>query len=294
MKNNNQLILPPTTLATRRGPVEYTDFGSGPAILSLHGAMGGHDQGQILIRSLGAPGYRYLAVSRPGYLGTPLSAGATPAAQANLYAELLDELGIQQAIVMAISGGGPSALEFAIRHPDRCRGLVLVSICSAPMNTPIPLRFKIMQLLGRWPAFVNLLRRQTEANPQRAARRAISDPQLLARTFADPEVAPLFKALQASTFDRMEQRLVGTRNDIQVTRATSYALEKVACPTLAIHGTLDRIVPYQQHALPLPARIPSCQLFAVEGGEHVALFTHRDPIRERVRQFLHEVSSTAA
>jgi pimeloyl-ACP methyl ester carboxylesterase len=104
--------------------------GDGPAVLLLHGVMGGYDQGLILARTVGAPGFRYVSVSRPGYLGTSLAAGRTPAEQADLYPDVLDEFGVGAAAVMAVSGGGPSALQFALRHRDRCWGLVMVSACS--------------------------------------------------------------------------------------------------------------------------------------------------------------------
>ncbi len=76
----------PTTVITARGPVEYAVFAEGPAVIALHGAMGGYDQGLILARTIGPPGYRYVAVSRPGYLGTPLTGGRSSEEQADLCA----------------------------------------------------------------------------------------------------------------------------------------------------------------------------------------------------------------
>ena len=96
-------------------------------MLAVHGAMGGYDQGVILARAIGAPGYRHVAVSRPGYLGAPLTAGQTPEEQADCCAAILDALGIVAAAVMAVSGGGPCARQFTLRHRARCRGLVLVA-----------------------------------------------------------------------------------------------------------------------------------------------------------------------
>jgi len=52
---------------------------------------------------------RVIAVSRPGYLGTPLADGETPEAQADLYAALLDTLGIAR----AVSSRSPPAAERA-------------------------------------------------------------------------------------------------------------------------------------------------------------------------------------
>ncbi|HWT78322.1 MAG TPA: alpha/beta fold hydrolase, partial [Candidatus Methylomirabilis sp.] len=146
----------PAIVDTRRGPVEYASFGDGPAVLALHGAMGGYDQGLILARTIGGPGYRFVAVSRPGYLGTPLSAGQAPEEQADLLADLLETLGIREAAVVAISGGGPSAMHFALRHRDRCWALVLISTCGGTIDTRVPLSFQFTKLLVRWPTLLAL------------------------------------------------------------------------------------------------------------------------------------------
>ncbi len=283
----------PATVTTSRGPVEYAATGEGPAVLALHGAMGGHDQSLLLARTIGETGYRYLALSRPGYLGTPLRAGRTPEEQADLYADVLDALGIREAAVLAVSGGGPSAIHFALRHPDRCWGLVLVSTCGSRVDTRIPLSFHVVKLLARWPWFVGLMRRKTERDPDRAARRSILDPIVRARTLRDPEAGPLLNALTLSTLDRMGARLPGTENDIAVTRSTGYPLEGISVPTLVVHGTADRMVPFAEHGRALAARIPGAELLAVEGGEHVAIFTHRDEARARVTRFLRQHAPVA-
>ncbi len=280
----------PRFLKTRYGPVEYVETGEGAAVLSLHGAMGGYDQGQILVRTIGEPGYRYVSISRPGYLGTPIAVGRTPGEQADLYAEILDGLGIHQSAVMAISGGGPSAIHFALRHRDRCRGLVLISTCAGKVDTPIPISFKLMKVLVRWPAFVALLKKRTKKDLERALRRSIPDPIIRTRTVQDPQVRPLMEEVIVGVFDRITLRLPGTDNDIRVTQTTSYPLEQIGVPTLIVHGTADRLVPFKQHCLSLAARIPGAQLLAVEGGEHMAIFTHRDEIRARVTQFLRDLA----
>ena len=42
----------PTFLNTRHGPIEHIESGEGAAVFPLHGAMGGYDQGQILVRAI--------------------------------------------------------------------------------------------------------------------------------------------------------------------------------------------------------------------------------------------------
>ncbi len=276
------------TVETTRGPVEYLDTGAGDAILCLHGAMGGYDQSDILGRTIGPPGWRYLALSRPGYLGTPLAAGRTPEEQADLYAEVLDLLGIPRAVVFAVSGGGPSAIHFALRHAGRCRGLVLASTTGGPVDQKIPLSFRVMTMLARFPAFTARLARKAGRNLERGLARSIPNPDLLARTLQDAEVMALYRELTLGMFDRMGERIAGTRNDIAITREYSYPLRQVSVPTLVIHGTRDPLVPFARHGRRLADEIPGARLMAAEGAGHTAIFSHRREARAAVASFLAE------
>jgi pimeloyl-ACP methyl ester carboxylesterase len=275
----------PTVVVTARGSIELSEAGAGPAVLALHGAMGGHDQSMLLARTVGEAGYRYLAASRPGYLGTPLRSGRTSEEQADLLAAALDALGVRRAAVMAVSGGGPAALQFAARHPARCAALVLVSTCSGKMEERVPWSFHLTKRLLRWRWAAEAMRRKVARDPGRAAARSVRDPALLARTLQDPEAGPLFLALLGSTLHRAGERLDGTEIDIAVTRTMEYPLEAIASPTLVVHGTADAVVSYA-HAQALAARIPGAELCSVEGGEHVSIFTHRAEVRDRVTRFL--------
>lgn len=113
-------------LATRCGPIEVQDAGAGIPLLMVHGSGGGHDQGMAWARPLLDRGVRVIAVSRFGYLRTPRPADASPEAQADAHVCVLDALGIDRAAVMGVSAGSPSAVQMAIRHPDRVSALALV------------------------------------------------------------------------------------------------------------------------------------------------------------------------
>lgn len=113
-------------IATRCGPIEYQEAGTGIPLLMVHGSGGGHDQGMAFAGKLTERGIRVIAMSRFGYLRTPMPADASPAAQADAHVCLLDALGIAQAAVAGGSAGGPSALQMAIRHPNRVSALVLL------------------------------------------------------------------------------------------------------------------------------------------------------------------------
>ncbi len=280
----------PQFAVTPRGAVEYASRGEGPAVLALHGAMGGWDQADLLARTVGGPGYRYICLSRPGYLGTPLALAVRPEEQADLYADVLDALGIADAAVMAVSGGGPGAIHFALRHPDRCRGLVLISTCGQKVQERLPLAFHLMRVFARWPWLLERMRRKASGNLEENLRRSISDPATLERVLSDAEVRPLLEELTMMSFGRMAQRLAGTINDVTVTRTREYPLEEVAVPVLIVHGTKDPLVPFELHGQVLAARIPGAALLAAEGGEHVAIFTHRALVQARVTQFLRELA----
>lgn len=277
----------PQIVETVRGPVECATVGEGPVVLAIHGAMGGWDQSLLLARTVGEAGYRTVAVSRPGYLGTPLAGGRSPEEQADLHAALLDRLGVARAAVMAVSGGGYSAIHFALRHPDRCWALVLVSTTGGPTPPP-PLAFHLIRVLLRVPGFARRLRERAVADPEGNARRAFRDPAQVARLVADPEAWELYRGLAQTTNSRMAERWGGTANDVRVTRTHEYPLDGIAVPTLVVHGTRDPLVPFDRHGKLLAERIPGARLVALEGGEHAAIFTHRDEARDAVTRFLRE------
>lgn len=100
---------------TEYGPIEYISWGNGPPALVVHGAGGGFDQGRLIAQAYVGDGFRWIAPSRFGYLGSPMPADASTAAQAEAFADLLDYLGVKRAAVLAFSGGVPLALQFAQR-----------------------------------------------------------------------------------------------------------------------------------------------------------------------------------
>jgi pimeloyl-ACP methyl ester carboxylesterase len=95
-------------------------------MLMVHGAGGGFDQGLDFARTLLPAGYRVIAPSRFGYLRTPLPADASPTAQADADACLLDALGLQRVVVIGGSAGAPSSMQLCLRHPERCSSMVLL------------------------------------------------------------------------------------------------------------------------------------------------------------------------
>ena len=116
-----------TVMASPYGDIEFTEGGSGPDVLVIHGSGGGYDQGELLARAVLGDQFHWITPSRFGYLRSTFHEGATFDDQAHAYAYLLDQLGIKKVAVVALSHGGPSALLFAVLHPERVSSLTLIS-----------------------------------------------------------------------------------------------------------------------------------------------------------------------
>ncbi|MEZ5778017.1 MAG: alpha/beta hydrolase [Paracoccaceae bacterium] len=133
-----RIARPTNATMTRFGAMQWAEAGHGTPVLMLHGTGGGFDQGLLFARRLSAAGWRIVAPSRFGYLGSDFPDDPSPANQADALADLLDALGIDRVSVIGGSAGAISAIEFAIRHPGRCHALVaLVPATYAPDRPPM-------------------------------------------------------------------------------------------------------------------------------------------------------------
>src|SRR5215217_2932182 len=134
--NRERLLSGSDVVSTEEfGDIEHAAQGEGLPVLLAHGAGGGYDQGLLIGENYVGDGHLLIAPSRFGYLRSSIPENGSPAAQADAYAALLDALGIERVGVVAFSDGGPSGLQFALRHPERCADLVMIS---AKSQTPPP------------------------------------------------------------------------------------------------------------------------------------------------------------
>jgi pimeloyl-ACP methyl ester carboxylesterase len=268
------------TAETARGPVEYDLYGSsGPVVLSVHAGLGGADQGRLFAAWLQDDGFRILSPSRPGYLGTPLSSGRTPAEQADLLAALLDELRIERVGVLAASAGAPVAYTFAARHPERVWGLVSVGGTSRPVGgTPSPgspARTAFMNTIGqklvKLTAKVSLGTIAAGTLDETSTFTAEQKAQRTTHITDTPQVREFFRAMFGTTFP-YEERMPGTRNDSEQARATTpLPLAQVTAPSLIVHGTQDGDVPFEDgvHAA---GQIPGAQHHWMEDDDHLGFW----------------------
>ncbi len=275
---------------TARGPIEYARVGrEGPVVLALHGTPGGYDQTLPLGRLAEREGYQLVAVSRPGYLRSPLEVGRTPAEQADAYAALLDALLVQKVAVIGISGGGPSAIEFALRYPERCWALVCLSAVAHAQEPRAPPQ-GANRILGwllesegvRWLLHEALVRRPSTIIPL-----VLRDPADRKRVLADPAgLAGVINTI-GSVLVGFSQRASGVENDRrQFESLPDYPLERLRVPTLVLVGTKDRLL---RDARFLAENVPRAELRTFEAG-HFLGSTHRAELADALTDFLRRQS----
>ncbi|HEU4328462.1 MAG TPA: alpha/beta hydrolase [Roseiflexaceae bacterium] len=267
---------------TRLGPIEYAVSGEGPAVLVLHGAMGGYDHG-LLIGVL-LPGFRIIAPSRFGYLRSPLPDDPSHEAQADRYAALLDVLGIERAAVVGISAGGPSAIQFALRHPDRCSALGLISAISQPPRAPTTpaLRLLLETMLRADLLFWLLM--TLDIDRLVAINGLTADEQLAASAPAQRE---LMRAISRTAPLRL--RRAGLINDLLSEHDMSgWELGHIRVPTLVAHGDTDPLV-HTDNGRHSASAIPGAELLLLPNSGHMAVVTRQEAILPALRRVLGSV-----
>ena len=286
---------------TTGGAVEFTRAGEGPVILHFHAGAAGCDQTLALSWDFHEAGYEVVTPSRPGYLRTPLTTGAKPEQAADSIAALLDLLVIDRVCVMGTSGGGPTALQFALRHPGRTMCLVLQSAISRQFVEPrrsthsligrvVFSRGKLLADLGAWcahwakrlwpsPLIRSLLAASDDLDRARARER---------RSFVmgHAEQLEFFRRLVESGMP-LSTRQAGLKNDLhQFAELPIYPLERITCPTLVVHGRADGNVPFA-HAEFVAIAVPKAELLAIEDcGHFIWVGPGAEHCRERVTAFL--------
>jgi pimeloyl-ACP methyl ester carboxylesterase len=290
--NRDRLRGKSRVVETRCGPIEYAEIGSGPTVLVVHGAGGGFDQGMEFAEPIAKGGFHVVAMSRFGYLQTPMPVDASPAAQADAHVALLDALGIRRAAVLGASAGAPSAMQFALRHPDRCWGLgILVPMAFRPLTDPVvmpshPAQKLLMFLVGS--DFVFWMSRKLARN-------------LLIKTVlgTPPDVVDRASLEEQARVDRMLRiiqpiapRRLGIRNDARIANTLErYELEKITTPTLvvSVHDDLYGTYPSAQYTA---RQISGARFVGYDRGGHLWVGHHKGVIAE-ILTFLASASGAA-
>lgn len=269
-----ELVAGSQVIDTAAGPMEYRLWGEGGTVmLFVHGTPGGYDQ-YFPLQSREAAPLTVLAVSRPGYLRTPIETGRSPEEQADAYAALLDSLGITEVIVLAASGGGPSGITFAAKYPDRTLGLITMAAVSQPMEintdeSPPAIARLLQNDFMNWMT-LGLLADDDE----RLVSMVVSGEDNRRRILDDPaKVASLRRAVLTSQPPSLRQ--TGVDNDAAHLPVIDLPIDDLRVPVLITHGTADRNVPFA-FSETLSRRVPHAEFAVLEGADHFMRFSHSE------------------
>lgn len=277
------------TANTTRGPIEYAIRGTGTPVLVLHGSPGGIDAAEAMSRLLPTDEFQAILLSRPGYLGTELGDRRTPDDQADLYAALLDELGIGKVGVLAWSGGGPSAYRFVALHPQRAGALVAIACLSEQWVNPTPdLSSRIFQTtrIGDW-----LMKKLVAHQPLQVIQGAVSDESSLSgdefdehvKYIASDETKKQFVLDMALTASQAGSRKAGWDNDlVQFAKSSDPGWDSISIPTLLVQGSADSDV-LPENSANAHAGIAGSELLTLDRGTHFAFYTHPESDRAQAK-----------
>lgn len=262
--------------AGRFGPMEYAVAGAGPPLLMVHGTGGGFDQGLDFAAPLVAAGWQVVAPSRFGYLGSAYPADPSLENQADAFADLLDHLGLDRVPIVGGSAGALSAMQFAIRHPARCRALVaLVPAAYAPDRAPPRPPNAFARAIIERGLHSDLLfwLGITLAEEAMIATLLATDPALLRR--APPEERARVRAILRHILP-VSERTRGLLNDgAQAGTPAPMPLRAIRAPTLALSLADDRFQTLAA-ARHIAAEVPGAKLVAFPDGGHVWVGRERE------------------
>jgi pimeloyl-ACP methyl ester carboxylesterase len=131
-----------TFIANRRtlpgpgGEIAYTEWGSGPAAVFVHGVATSGALWRNVIELLDGTS-RCIAVDLPGHGGTPPREDPSVGAMATMVAEMCERLGLDQVDLVGLDTGGAVAQLVAVRYPGMLRSLTLTN-CDTEGDFPPP------------------------------------------------------------------------------------------------------------------------------------------------------------
>lgn len=248
--------------------VHYKEQGAGPHTLVFIHGLGASTFTWAQVMPPLATTARVIAFDRPGFglTSRPLPGewiGLNPygpEGQVELTLDLLDALGVEQAVLVGNSAGGTLAVQVALAAPERVQALVLVSAATyqgggtpealAPVLSS-PQAQHLGPLAGR--AFIQNL------------------PQFLRGFWADPNrITPTIIEGYQKPF-RAERAEAGFWQVVAASRAADLAprLGGLTMPTLVVSGAQDVTVPVAQTER-LARELPNAQLVLVPDCGHLA------------------------
>ena len=263
-----------------------TSGGGGPPVLLIHGVLVDSTLWDPIVPDLA----RDHLVIRPDL---PIGAHEVPATRRDLVGPeeladalvvLLDELGVDQAVVMGNDTGGAIAQILTARHPERVAGLVLTS-CDAFDHFPPTVLKPIVPLLGIGPVIdlIGLAYRS-----KRIRRSWIGAGLLLNHPIDDRVIAPWFSAVSRNRASRHDMAAFLRRCRPVLAHEAAEALRTFERPVLLAWSAGDRLFP-EADARTLAAMIPDAELALVTGARTFSMVDQPEQLSALVTDFLARV-----
>ena len=264
--------------------VHVVAAGDGPPVVHLHGTNTSSLSHLMLLGR--TPGTRSYLVDRPG-CGLSDSDSFLPGHfreyAVGFVGDVLDALNLDTALLAGASGGGIWATWYALAHPERVRGLVMLgSVPTLPGGrAPLPLR------LAGTPAVGDLMTRAVRPGRRMLVRMMASmgEAETIVRhpDLLDSLVAGARDPV-ASRANLAELRALISPMGIRASmRFSGEDLRRLAVPTLMIWGDQDPVVPLAD-ARAVAAEIPHARLEVLPAG-HVPWLGHPDRVAALLGEF---------
>jgi pimeloyl-ACP methyl ester carboxylesterase len=267
--------------------VHYKEKGQGePVFILLHGFGASEYSWREVMEPLSRSG-RVIAYDRPafGLTERPMEGnwtGTNPySVQGNveLLDGLMDELGVDKAILVGNSAGGEIAAAYALEHPERVQGLVLVDPAVGKENRgPVPQWAVSLMASPQIRHIAPVLVRTIAGDMGNdTIRMAWHDPARI-----DPQVYEGYRRpLKANNWDKAlyEFTIAGNPGNY------SAHLANLTMPVLIITGDDDRIVPTAQ-SIQVSREIPKAELGVLKDCGHVPQEECPDQFMTSIRAFL--------
>jgi pimeloyl-ACP methyl ester carboxylesterase len=271
-----------TVIPSTYGEIEYTAVGSGPPVLLIHGSGGGYDQGELIAQAVLSDEFHVITPSRFGYLRSTIPESATWDEQAHAYALLLEHLRIERVSVVAMSHGGPSALLFAVLHPERVSSLTLISCGVAPSSSAGQARANekgdMLTSIFKYDLPYWVISKFARS-------------QLMKLLGANDEVVAGLSRAQAQTIERIidymnpvSLRSAGVSFDNR-TRLPGGRIAAIRAPTLVLHAKDDTLQLYHNAEF-AASTIPDARLVSFERGGHVVMIVEQSAVSEAVQRHI--------
>ena len=270
-------------IQTEYGQIQYATVGEGYPVLVIQGNAGGFDQGLLLANYTIDPDFQLISVSRFGYLRSSMPVNASVEMQAYSYASLLDSLNIKKVVVVAYSAGSASAVQFAMRYPDRVSALILVSpvgIGQAPiLSKPIfdifftnnfiywaTITYFGSSVQSQWAGLPNGFNLTHEEQVE------VNDLMF--------SILPVTNRTEGTYFDTY----ISTPEMLNSSENTNYPYNDIKAPTLVISAVDDPLA-LHENAITLADRIPNATLLSIPNGGHL-LLGHQEEVKSEITQFI--------